>query len=87
MITGFYTTVKGVFVFVEITYWEKYVPGNSYGDPNDCYPDEGGYGDFALWDCTSKQHRMKELENDMTEEDKNKLQEEMFKYMEDGEYL
>lgn len=79
----FDTRVCGIPCVVEITHWEPFRQGRMSGPPEDCYPDEGGYGEFELFD--RKGRRALWLEKRMTDADHEELDKEMFERMEQGD--
>ena len=74
------TTVCGIPCIVKVLSWEPYVPAKVSGPPEDCYPAEGGYGNWELLD--RKGRAAPWLEAKMTEQDRRVLEEELFNRME-----
>lgn len=46
----FETVCCGVDCIVRVTHWEPYRPAFISGPPEDCYPAEGGEGDWEILD-------------------------------------
>lgn len=42
--------VAGIPCIIAVTDYEKYIPAYTSGRPEDCYPSEGGYGEWELLD-------------------------------------
>lgn len=73
-------TVCGVDCMVRIHSWERYRPAKLGGAPEDCYPAEGGYGDWQLVDGEGDPLPL--VEEQMTAYDREQLEQELFNYME-----
>ena len=76
----FDTRVCGIPCIVRVTYWEPYIPAKISGPPENCYPAEGGYGDWEILDTRGRPAPW--LEKKMTAQDHRKLSREVFDYME-----
>ena len=74
------TVVCGVECVVRIHSWERYRPAKLGGAPEDCYPAEGGYGDWQLFDGEGDPLPL--VEEQMTAVDRERLEQELFDYME-----
>jgi hypothetical protein len=72
--------VCGVKCFARILHWEPYRPAKTGAPPEDCYPAEGGYGDWELVDGEGTRLRL--VEEEMTAQDREQLEQQMFDYME-----
>ncbi len=79
----FDTRVRGIPCIVRVTYWEPYIPAKISGPPENCYPAEGGEGDWEILDTRGRPAPW--LEKKMTPEDHRKLSREVFDYMESAE--
>lgn len=73
-------TICGVECIVRVYDWEPYRPGYIGGPPENCYPAEGGYGDWEI--CDKSGNPAPELEQQMTAIDREKLELALFDYME-----
>lgn len=76
------THVAGVPCRVRLLGWEKYQPARISGPPEDCYPAEGGCGDWELLDMNGQP--LPELEERMSEAEREKIDEQFFELMEGG---
>lgn len=74
------TTVAGIPCFIGVTDYERYRPAFISGPPEDCYPAEGGYGEYDLLD--RKGYRARWLERKITDRIDRELQDKIFDYME-----
>lgn len=59
--------------------WEPYKPAYISGAPENCYPAEGGYGD---WEVFVDGERAKWLEEQLTDKDIELVEEQLFSMME-----
>lgn len=75
--------VCGIPCIVRVTYWERYVPAYISGPPENCYPAEGGCGDYELLDRRGRPAKW--LERKMTDRDWDELEEKVFNLMESGD--
>lgn len=66
---------------VRLYNWTPYKPAYISGAPENCYPAEGGYGD---WELFIDGKRAKWLEDEMTDDDIGKLEERLFYMMEES---
>ena len=79
--TDIETTVAGIPAILRVTYWEPYVPAQVSGPPENCWPAEGGYGD---WDVLDRNGRPAPwLEAKITDAERRRLDRLVFKHMED----
>lgn len=78
--TEFNVRICGIPCVVRVTHWEKYVPAYTSGLPENCYPAEGGYGDYEILDRRGRPAKW--LERKMTGADRDRLDETMFNLME-----
>lgn len=74
------TTVAGIPCLIGVTDYERYRPAFISGPPEDCYPAEGGYGEYDLLD--RKGYRARWLERKITDRIDRELQDKIFEYME-----
>lgn len=74
-------TVCGVDCIVKLHSWEPYRPAKLGGAPEDCYPAEGGYGDWEICDVSGRPAT--ELAQQMTDFDVEQVEKALFEYMED----
>lgn len=73
-------TVCGIPCIIGVTDYEPYVSAQTYGPPENCYPAEGGYGEYELLD--RKGYRALWLERKVTAQEEDNIQEAIFEYME-----
>jgi len=59
-------------VTIGVLDWEPFVPGVTHLAPENCYPPEGGYGE---WEIIEPEHQHLELDDD-------EIQQVIFDYME-----
>lgn len=72
--------VAGIPCLIEVTEWEPFVRGRYYGPPEDCYPDEGGFG---CWEVLDQRGRPAPwLSRKLTNEDTLRIDKEVFDFME-----
>lgn len=76
----FDTQVGGIPCRVRVTSWERHRPGQLYGRPEHCYPDEGGFGTWELLD--RKGYRAAWLDEKLSPDDVQRLEQEVFNHME-----
>lgn len=79
-ISRFKTTIGDIPCLVDIVYWEYFTPGFLGGPPENCYPDEGGYGEWVLLDEDGKQSD--ELDALLTNAEIERINQEAFDHME-----
>ncbi len=79
----FDTRVCGIPCIVRVTYWEAYIPAKISGPPENCYPAEGGEGDWEILDTRGRPAQW--LEKKMTDRDHKLLSQEVFERMESME--
>ncbi len=72
--------ISGTPCRIVVTYWEPYVPAKVSGPPEYCYPAEGGYGEWEVRDRRGRPAPW--LERKMTEEDRERIDQQVFDYME-----
>ena len=82
MMDEFETRVCGIPCIVRVTSWERYVPAKISGPVENCYPAEGGCGEWELLDLRGR--RAQWLERKMKDSDISAIDEEVFEYMEQG---
>ena len=78
--TEFETTVCGIPCIIRVLSWDEYRPAYLGGAPENCYPAEGGSGDFEILD--RKGYRAKWLEKKLTARDEDAIQELIYDHME-----
>ena len=72
-------TVCGIPCIIAVTDYEGYKPAYISGPPENCYPAEGGYGDYVLLD--RKGYRAGWLERKVRDE--REIQDQIFSYFEE----
>jgi hypothetical protein len=72
------TTVAGIPCIVAVTHYEGYVPAYTSGAPENCYPAEGGWGEYEILD--RKGYRAAWLERKITDGVDREIQNEIFNY-------
>jgi len=70
----------GVECIVRVTHWEPYRPAFISGPPEDCYPSEGGEGDWELLDENGNPAPWLEEKMDATEA--RRIGKEVYRFME-----
>lgn len=75
-------TVCGIPCIVRVLYWEPYIPARVSGPPEDCYPEEGGYGDWEILDRNSRPAPW--LRRKMTKKDINDVNQLLFDRLENA---
>ncbi len=75
------TTVAGIPCIIGVTDYEGYTPAYISGPPENCYPAEGGYGEYELLD--RKGYRALWLERKVTSSVESSIQESIFNYFEE----
>jgi len=78
--TEFESTVCGIPCIIRVTYWESYRPPYLGGAPENCYPSEGGEGEWEILDRNGRPAPW--LEAKMTDSERVDLDDEVFEYME-----
>lgn len=74
MDTQFTTKVSGIPCICEVTHFIRARPGRYSGPPEDCYPDEPSEFEFNILD--TKGRRAEWLENKLTQDDIERLEDE-----------
>lgn len=72
--------IAGIPCLIGVTDYEGYTPAYVSGPPENCYPSEGGTGDFEILD--RRGYRAKWLERKLTAKEEDLIQEAIFEYME-----
>ncbi len=72
--------IAGIPCLIGVTDYEGYSPAYVSGPPENCYPSEGGTGDFEILD--RRGYRAKWLERKLTAKEEDLIQEAIFEYME-----
>jgi hypothetical protein len=78
--TEFDTTICGIPCIIRVTNWEGYVPARVSGPPEDCYPAEGGYGDWEILDRNGRPAAW--LESKMDLQERAHIEQTIFNHME-----
>ena len=73
--------ICGIPCLIGVLEYEGYVPAYINGPPENCYPAEGGYGEYEILDTKGRPAPW--LEKKMTAKDEAAVQEAIFNYMED----
>jgi len=82
--TEFETRVCGIPCIVRVTYWEPYLPAKISGPPENCYPEEGGCGEWEILDARGRPAPW--LEKKMTDADRQAVDAFLFEQMENARY-
>ena len=78
--TEFESTVCGIPCIVRVKYWDAYVPAQTSGPPERCYPSEGGEGAWEILDRKGRPAPW--LDNKLTDDDRYRIDTEVFNHME-----
>ena len=78
--TEFESTVCGIPCIIRVTYWESYRPAYVSGLPENCYPAEGGCGDWEVLDRRGRPAAW--LERKLTDRERSLIDGEVFGHME-----
>jgi len=78
--TEFESTCCGIPCIIRVTHWEGYVPARLSGHPDNWAPSEGGEGAWEILD--TKGRAAPWLEVKMTDEERVRIDEEVFEHME-----
>lgn len=70
----------GIPCIVAVLCWEPYVPAKISGPPEDCYPEEGGCGEWELRDRRGRSAPW--LERKLDDEERQRIDELVFERME-----
>jgi hypothetical protein len=73
--------VCGIPCLIGVTDYESYTPAYISGPPENCYPAEGGSGDYEILDQRGRPAPW--LERKMKPRDHDDVQDRIFSYMED----
>ena len=76
----FESTCCGIPCIVRVTDWEAYVPAQTSGPPESCYPPEGGEGEWEILDRKGRPAPW--LERKLTGDDRERIDTEVFNHME-----
>lgn len=74
--------VCGIPCIIAVTDYDKYIPAHLSGLPENCYPAEGGTGEYHLLDRRGRRATWLEAKVGRLEEDC--IQELIYQYMEEG---
>jgi len=74
--------LAGIPCIINVLSYEEYVPAKTYGPPEDCYPAEGGCGDYEILD--RRGYRAKWLERKIDSRIDSEIQDAIFEYMENN---
>lgn len=78
----FETTCCDIPCIVRVTYWEPYRPAFISGPPENCYPAEGGCGDWELLDMDGNPAPWLEEKLEGNRRECERLEQEVFDHME-----
>jgi len=78
----FETTCCGIPCLVRVTHWDPYVPAFISGPPEDCYPAEGGCGDWQVLDRRGRPAPWLERKLALDRREERRLVREVFDFME-----
>ena len=81
----FKSSVYGVPCWINVVFYEPFVPGRLTGDPYDCYPDEGGYGEWEVLNLKGEVDY--DLSEKLTPDDVCRIDRELFDFMERNEEI
>ena len=81
----FDSTIAGIPCQIAVTHWDKYHPAKTYGPPENCHPEEGGTGDWEVLDRRGRPAPW--LERKLTDNDRERIDREVFSVMEQGDEL
>lgn len=76
----FETTCCGIPCIIRVLSWDDYRPAYLGGAPENCYPAEGGCGDWEILDRKGRPAPWLEIK--MTDKERIRIDEEVFEYME-----
>jgi len=76
----FESTVCGIPCIIRVTDYECYVPAYVSGPPENCYPAEGGRGDWEVLDRRGRPAAW--LERKLTNQECFRIDKEVFEHME-----
>jgi hypothetical protein len=80
--TEFDTTCCGIPCLIRVSYWEPYLPAKVSGPPEDCYPEEGGYGDWEILDRKGRPAPWLEKKLEGNKKELARVERLVFNYME-----
>jgi hypothetical protein len=72
----------GIPCIIRVTSWDRYIPAFTSGPPEDCYPAEGGCGDWEVLDMRGRPAPWLERKLRENEWECERLEREVFEYME-----
>jgi len=78
--TEFESTVCGIPCIIRVTDYESYVAAYTTGLPENCYPSEGGCGDWEVLDRRGRPAAW--LERKLTDSERSRIDDEVFSLME-----
>ena len=76
----FECTCCGIPCIIRVLSWESFRPAYIGGPPENCYPEEGGQGDWEILDRKGRPAPW--LETKMTPKERVRIDEKVFEYME-----
>jgi hypothetical protein len=76
----FHSTIDHEPCIIRVLSYEPYRPARIHGLPEDCYEDEGGYGDWEVCDLDGKPSS--ELAARLTDHESRRIDREIFDVME-----
>jgi hypothetical protein len=78
--TEFESRVCGIPCIIRVTDWEAYIPAQTSGPPERCYPSEGGESNWEILDRKGRPAAW--LERKLTGDDRERIDTEVFNHME-----
>jgi hypothetical protein len=81
----FESNVCGIPCIIRVTHYDYYQPAFISGPPENCYPAEGGCGDWEVLDRRGRPAPW--LERKLTDRERSRIDDEVFEHMEcDDDY-
>lgn len=80
----FESTCCGIPCRIRVTYWEPYRPAFISGPPEDCYPAEGGDGEWQILDRRGRPASWLEKKLSQNKNEMRRLSERVFDFMENA---
>jgi len=76
----FNTRIRGIPCIIKVTSWDPYLPAKLSGPPEDCYPSEGGFGEFEV--LTMRGSSASWLTKKLCDQEWDQLEMTVFEHME-----